>query len=381
MRAFPPLMVVSALLGGAMRTASAQTPASTSARATTEGSGSSNGSNATPAEAKQPPPAPAPPPPIKSHRWVDMQVAQLDARYRFIDNSAGTTTSNHLQQRELFRAGVKFDKAGRYSVQMAAGSGGNFAGSWDSSGPGTGDTDLHMYVRHLYVAAAPIKGVEVQFGGIGFVRGESTEITSYDNDGFMVGERISVKRRKQTQLDEIAFTTGHLGDIDTPNVFRRFDGLAHHNFAQILTSRRFGTRTSASLDWTVADHQDTFHEAIRIAIKESRVVDGVRLELYERVTGVTGKGFAVSVDRALTKTFSMSGGYATVDRFAALNADRFQRGRRAFVEGRYALTPEITLSTFFTRAFHNDFAVPVRTRFDLVFTYNVLKGLQRVGVW
>jgi hypothetical protein len=238
-----------------------------------------------------------------------------------------------------------------------------------------------VYVRQLYAAAAPITGVEVQFGGITLVRGESTEITSYDNDGFMVGERISVKRRKQTQLDEIAFTFGHLGDIDTPNVFRRFDGLAHHNFAQILTSRRFGTRTSASMDWTAADHHDTLHEAIRVGIKESRVVDGVRLEFYERVTGVTGKGFAVSVDRALTKAFTMSGGYATVDRAAALNADRFLRGRRGFVEGRYALTPEITLSTFFTRAFHNDFAVPNRTRFDLVVTYNVLKGLQRGGVW
>ncbi len=137
----------------------------------------------------------------------------------------------------------------------------------------------------------------------------------------MVGERISVKRRKQTHLDEIAFTAGHLGDIETPNVFRRFDGLAHHNFAQILTARtiRFARRRLRRLDRRrVSD--DTFHEAIRIGIKESRVVDGVRLEFYERVTGVTGKGFAVSVDRALTKTFSMSGGYATVDRATSSTA-------------------------------------------------------------
>ncbi len=77
----------------------------------------------------------------------------------------------------------------------------------------------------------------------------------------------------------------------------------------------------------------------------------------------------------------MSGGYATVDRAAVLNGDRFVRGRRGFVEGRYTLTPEVTLSTFFTRAFRNDFAVPNRTRLDVVVTYNVLKGLQRGGVW
>lgn len=329
------------------------------------------------ASVQTPPAAPA----VKTHRWVDLQVAQVDARYRFIDSSTGATTAEQMQQRETFRAGVKFDKAGRYSLQMAASSGANFAGSWDSSGPGTGDTDLHMSPRQFYVAAAPVAGVDVQFGGITFVRGESTEITAYDNDGFMVGERISLRRRKQTHLDEIAFTTGHLGDIETPNVFRRFDGLAHHNFAQILTSRRFGSRASASADWTAAGPDDTFHEAIRIGVKESRVVDGVRLEFYERVTGVTGKGFAVSVDRAVTRTFSMSGGYATIDRAHIFNADRFMRGRRGFVEGRYALTPELTLSTFFTRAFHNHFAVPNRTRLDVVVTYNVLKGLQRGGVW
>jgi hypothetical protein len=338
-------------------------------------------------EQAQPPPpparvsAPAAARTVKTHRWVDLQLAQVDARYRFVDSSAGVTTVNQMQQREQFRAGVKFDGAARYSLQMAAGSGTNFNGSWDPSGPGTGDFSPHLYPRQLYLAAAPIDGVELQFGGLGFVRGESTEITTYDNDGFMVGERISVKRPKQTHLDEIALTFGRLGDVETPNVFRRFDGLAHHNFAQILTARRFGRRTAASLDWTSAGPDDTFHEAVRIGVKESRVVDGVRLEFYERVTGVTGKGFAVSVDRALTRTLTMSGGYATVDRAAVLNGDRFLRGRRGFVEARYALTPELTLSTYFTRAFHNDFAIPLRTRFDFLVTYNVLKGLQRAGAW
>jgi hypothetical protein len=368
--------------GGAVRTARAQAPTSTiSTRATTERSDSSETSAALAAVKAAARPTAAMPA-VKPHRWVEVQVAQLDARYRFMDNSAGVTTANQMQNRETFRAGVKFDQAGRYSLQLGALSGPNFNASWDPSGPGTGDFSPHLYLRQLYLAATPVTGVEVQVGGIGFVRGEATEITSYDNDGFMVGERISVKRRQQTHLDEIAFTAGHLGDLETPNVFRRFDGLAHHNFAQVLTARRFGTRASASLDWTTADHQDTFHEAIRIGIRESRIVDGVRLEFYERVTGVTGKGFAISVDRALTKTFAMSGGYATVDRAAVLNGDRFLRGRRGFVEGRCALTPEITLSAFFTRAFHNDFPVaPNRTRLDLVFTYNVLRGLQRGGVW
>jgi hypothetical protein len=46
-----------------------------------------------------------------------------------------------------------------------------------------------------------------------------------------------------------------------------------------------------------------------------------------------------------------------------------------------ALTPELTLGTFFTRAFHDAFAVPNHTRLDVVVTDNVLKGLQRAGAW
>ena len=79
---------------------------------------------------------------------------------------------------------------------------------------------------------------------------------------------------------------------------------------------------------------------------------------------------------------TLNGGYAHIDRHnPTLNADREMRGQRAFVEARYAVTPELTLSTFFTRAFHNDFPIPNRTRFDFVVSYNVLKALQRNGLW
>ena len=112
------------------------------------------------------------------------------------------------------------------------------------------------------------------------------------------------------------------------------------------------------------------------------VVDGVRLELYERVDAPTGHGFAVVADKALSKMFSLSGGYASIDRNnAPLNGDRYVRGNRGLVEGRVNLTPEFSVSVFYTRAFNNDFAVANKTRFDLVASYNVLKALQRVGAW
>jgi hypothetical protein len=335
-----------------------------------------------PAQASGQPQAPASPDARGLHRWLDLQVISLDTRYRFIDTSEGVHTFNQMQHRQTVKLGVKLDPAGHYSVQFGLGSGTNFTASWEPTGIGTGDGDWHPYIRQLYAAAAPGNGLELQVGGLSTIRGESSEITTYDNDGYVVGERISVKRPKDLYLDEISLTVGHLGDINTPNVFDRFDETGDHDYEQALVAKRITKRVSASLDWTHALHDDTLRQAIRVGLKETRVVDAARLEVYERVTGVTGRGLAATLERALTKKLALSGGYATIDRNnPTLNGDRYLRGQRVFLEGRYALLPELTLSTFYTRAFKNDFVVPNRTRFDLVLAYNVVRALQRGHLW
>jgi hypothetical protein len=339
--------------------------------------------------APAPPQKPAAPaPPAGLHRWIDFQAGLADARYRLVESSAGVTTSNQVQHRETFRAAVKLDPAARYTVQIGAGTGSAFSSSWDTTGVGTGEPDWNPAVRQLFFSAAPVKGIEVQAGGLGFVRGESTEITGYDNDGFLVGERLSIKRPQALWLDEVSLTFGHIGDVNEPNVFGRFDNWSDHNFRQVIVAKKFGARVAGSLEWTSATGADTLRQAVRVGIKETHVVDAVRVEVYERVTtpetpvSATGSGFAATVERAITKAMTMNGGYARIDRFnPTLNADRIVRGQRGFVELRYALTPDVTVSTFYTRAFHNDFPVPNRTRFDLIVSYNVLKALQRNGVW
>lgn len=330
----------------------------------------------------------APAPPTGLHRWLDVQTGIADARYRLVESSAGVRTTNQIQHRQTFKAALKFDPAARYTVQIGVGSGTSFTGSWDTTGAGTGDADWNPAVRQLFFAAAPVAGIEVQVGGLAPIRGESTEITSYDNDGFFVGERLSVKRPKALWLDELSLTFGRLGEFNEPNVFRRFDEWSDHNFGQVIVVKKFSPRVAGSLEWTTAADEDTLRQGVRVGIKETHVVDAVRLEVYERVTAAdrpdsaTGRGFATIVERAISKKIAMNGGYANIDRHnPTLNADRVVRGQRGFVELRYALTPELTVSTFYTRAFHNDFPVPNRTRFDLVVSYNVLKALQRNGMW
>src|SRR5689334_22230784 len=47
-------------------------------------------------------------------RWIDLQNATLNLRYRFIDTSAGVVTTNSIQHRETLRARLKFDAPGKY---------------------------------------------------------------------------------------------------------------------------------------------------------------------------------------------------------------------------------------------------------------------------
>jgi hypothetical protein len=326
---------------------------------------------------------PAPKPVAKaapSHRWYEAQTIQLDARYRLIDTSAGVRSSNHLQHRQTFRGAFKFDPKGRYTLQAGAGSGTGFIGSWENAGPGTGDGDVNVGVRYLYVSAAPMKGLEFQAGGLGLVRGESTEITSYDNDGYIVGERVTVKQPARFFFDEISVSAGYLGDTSTPSVFERFDRFDEHNYTQALVGKKLGARAAVSVDWTGVGGVDTWRQAIRLNTKETGVIDAVRLELYERTTGTRDEGFAVTAERLLPHKLSLAGGYATVDRnYGGLNADRFNRGNRVFVDAKLPLVHDLSLNVFYGRAVGTDYAVANKHRFDVVVGYNALKALQRAG--
>lgn len=326
---------------------------------------------------------PAPKPaagPAPAHRWYEAQAIQLDARYRLIDTSAGVRSSNDLQHRQTFKGAFKFDRHGRYTLQAGAGSGSGFTGSWENAGPGTGEGNVSLGVRYLYASAVPVKGLEVQVGGLGLVRGESTEITSYDNDGYIVGERVTVKQPARFYLDEISLSAGYLGDTSTPSVFERFDRLDEHNYTQALVGKKLGTRASVSVDWTGVDGVDTWRQAIRLNTRETGVVDAVRVEFYERSTGAGDEGFAVTAERALPRKLSLAGGYATIDRnYGGLNADRFNRGNRLFVEAKLPLVQDLSLNVFYGRAVGTDYAVANKNRFDVVVGYNALKALQRAG--
>lgn len=301
-------------------------------------------------------------------RWIDVQSANVAARYRFVQDEPHTRTTNDLQDQIAFRARLKADPKGRLSLNAGAFTGDAFASGWSNTGIGTGVRKQTLNVKQLFVAATPVTGVELQVGSLYVVRGESSEMTHYDNDGFVTGERLTIRRPRQLWLDEISVSHGFFGDLDRPSAFDRLHRLGDSNFRQLLVMKRVGA-ASVSVDWIDEAERDTWHGAI--AVKLAPAVDVLRAELYARPDEDV-QGAAISAERRLTSHLSIGGGYANVDpRIGPINGDRFGRGQRAYALLSSPLGGGVTVSAYYTHAFGNAFAVPIGQRFDAVVTYDL----------
>jgi hypothetical protein len=288
-----------------------------------------------------------------------------------------------MQDSLVFRSSVKFDAKGRYALGSTLQTGPQFTGSWNNVGWGAGGPRATgVYLKHLFLSAAPIRGLEVSYGSIGFVRGESTEITTYDNDGYMLGLRATVHRPDTLFLDEISFAQGFFGDPAEPGFSDRVSKLGSVNFYHVLGGKKVGSLLGLSADYTYQDAAGTVRAGAGLRTPRARVVDSVRYEQYCRVQRLPACGLAVSVEKALHPRVTVSGGYASVDPdFGGVNGDRYTRGRRVFEQISVRVLRDLTVGAFATQAFHNAYTVVNGRRVDLVVSYNALGPLQRAGLF
>lgn len=318
-------------------------------------------------------------------RWVDVQNATLNMRYRFADTSAGTVTTNQMQHRESLRARVKFDAPGKYALNAGVFSGSRFTSSWNNTGIGLGDWQAPLAVRALYLAAQPIAGVEAQYGSMFILKGESTEITTYDEDGYVIGQRVSVRRPREMFFDEMSATVGYLSsDPAEYGVSKRIKYLNDRpNYGHFLVDKKIGERAGVSADFTSVGGTRTWRAAANVNTRESRAVDSILFENYKRTNNRPAYGFAVTANKAVTRKVSLQGGYAKIDPFyGGLNSDRFHIGNRVFFMTTYALSSRFTASAFITRAVGNGgVTLPQRTLSNLIFAYNALPDLRRTGLF
>lgn len=338
--------------------------------------------NALNAQTQTPAPKPTAPPPQLA-RWVDLQNATLNLRYRVVDNSAGVVTTNQLQHRETLRGRLKADRSGHYALNFGLFTGARFTSGWDNTPAGISATQKNLAFKQLFVAALPIAGLEAQAGGLYIVRGESTEITSYDEDGYIMGERISLRRPKDLYFDEISFTNAYLNpDPALIGVSHRWRYIDEPNYRHFLVDKKFGRRAGVSTDFTTDRGVRTWREAVNLKTPGLKYIDTLIFENYERVHPDKEYGFALSLEKAVTRKLSFNGGYATVDpKYGGLNSDRFNFGNRVFLTTTYLVSPQLTASYYITTAVGHNATLPLRTMSNLVVGYNALPDLRRTGLF
>ena len=64
---------------------------------------------------------------------------------------------------------------------------------------GSHSNGWQMYMLQLYISASPVKQVEFQYGSLAIAKGFSSEVTTYDDDGYLSGEPAP-GLRSQTSL-------------------------------------------------------------------------------------------------------------------------------------------------------------------------------------
>ena len=352
------------------------------------------------------------PPPRRSgsgrfERWIDLKEFDGSLRYRNVTDANQVNEFSQAQQRGVIDGKFKFDRQGRYGIGFHGSSGktfnwayADFMGGGNAQAlalegakakpsqlsalgygklvePGTyaamkNSGGWSFYVRRLFLDVEPVEGVQAQYGSIDLNRGAGSEITTYDNDGYLDGGRISIKRPKNLFFDEASVTYGYLGDLYTPNFFARGQRLAHSNYHQFLIRKAVKNRVDASFDYTWQDKANTFREAANVKLPELKIVDSVRLEAYQRINQIryrelklyrdVGNGFGITATKKI-KRVSLDVGVADVDENSivmtqlilsaiyglSLNGDSYGIGKRGFVRPTVKLTPYLDASGFYTQ--------------------------------
>jgi hypothetical protein len=309
--------------------------------------------------------------------WLELQSVTLGLRYRMLENHLGSGSRNWSDHHEGLRLRLKFDRAAQYSLTAVASNGDSFQAGWNLRGLRDGQSSNRVFLKQLYVSGKPLESVEFQYGGLPIVRGESSEITTYDNDGYLTGQRLTLSPKRI--VDDITLTAGYLGDFRQPSVIRRLHRLSDINYGQILVEKKLSDGLTATADFTQDDGERTLRQAL--VIRPSRAIDLVRIEAYERVSGQRDAGGAITVEKPFGRT-RLAASFASVDeRYRPVNGDRYGRGRRLSFTSTTAITRDVSLQFFVTRALDDDLVMGNHTRFDVHIRYELAALLRQLAGW
>jgi hypothetical protein len=121
------------------------------------------------------------------NRWFVLETASIGSQYRFSRTPKGAIAADQLQYQASFKGRFKFDSRGRLDLNASLSTGSNFRAGWNRTGWGSGRAQTNLFLKQLYLAARPVQGVELSYGGLDIARDESTDITNYSYEGYIMG--------------------------------------------------------------------------------------------------------------------------------------------------------------------------------------------------
>jgi hypothetical protein len=194
-----------------------------------------------------------------------------------------------------------------------------------------------------------------------------------------MGQRLTLSPKRF--FGEVTMTAGYLGDLRQPSVTRRLHRLSAINYGQLLVRKKLNDRLTATADFTDDDGEQTLRQGvvIRPIVPFNSAIDVVRIEAYERVSGERDAGGAITVEKPVGRT-RLAASFASVDdHYRAVNGDRYGRGRRLSFTSTTALTRDLSLQFFVTRALDDDLVMGNHTRFDVHIRYELAALLRQLA--
>ncbi len=241
--------------------------------------------------------------------------------------------------------------------------------------------------------------VTFEFGSLPIEHGVNTEITSFDDDGYIDGERLRVHDDKHLYFDEVDFTSAYLGDPFIPNFFSRGARLRQANYQQFLVKKKLSNHALASTDYTRLRATHTLREAVDVTLPKTAWLDSARGEFYQRVNDVylygvlapVGYGFSMDVSKTFKSQLQTDIGYASIDKaYAAYsgssfllavklawNSDSMMNGNHPFVRVNWKVAPGVALLGFYTHNVDSNIYSINGQTLEAGFNYNLADMLHK----
>jgi hypothetical protein len=288
-------------------------------------------------------------------------------------DAQGSTTISQLRGQLQGSVRVRLDARDALAIGVGVATGASFRSGWNHTVVGSLPADGALHVKQLYVAARRATHLDLQVGSFGPARGADSELTGLDNDGYLVGERLTLRARKALWLDEIVVTRAYVGDLRSPGAFGRLHRLSDANYLQLLGVRRL---TGLNVSAAVTEHGSL--RTVAGAFQTARL-RGLSLVRFEAATALTeGRASAIAAvaeRRAGAVTYGVGGSHVA-SRFGELNGDRYGAGGRLFAQAMWRPRPELSISLFGSRAVGAEAREP-RRRVDVLVNYDLLRALVR----